>query len=100
MVTKTANSAQAIAGLMAVETRIITLANERKVGGLRFEWNDGMDFGHLEDPVPVIIFAPPGKMAEAEFLHVELAQYPVRRHARIEAEINRIVQELAAEGLS
>ncbi len=98
MSTTTANLAQAIAGLMAVETRIIELANEGKFGGLRFEWNDGQDFGHLEDPVPVSIFAPRGKMAEAEFSHADLAQFPAGSHATIDARINRIVQELGEEG--
>lgn len=98
MDTTTANLAQAIAGLMAVETRIIELANERKIGGLRFEWNDGQDFGHLEDPVPVSIFAPRAKRAEAEFSHADLAQFPAGSHAMIVARIDRIVQELADEG--
>ena len=98
MGTKAANVEQAVAGLMAVETRIIGLANERKVGGLRCEWNDGQDFGHLEDPVPVSVFAPRGKMAEAEFSHVDLARYSAGPHVKIDAEINRIVQELAGEG--
>ena len=98
MSTTTANLAQAIAGLMAVETRIIELANERKFGALRFEWNDGQDFGHLEDPVPVSIFAPRGKMAEAEFSHVDLARYSAGPHPTIDAEITRIVQEIAGEG--
>ena len=63
MATKTAKPEQAVKGLMAIETRIIELATERNLGGLRFEWNDGLDFGHLEDPVPLSIFAPRGKTA-------------------------------------
>ena len=98
MGTKSADVEQAVAGLMAVETRIIELANERNVGGLRFEWNDGLDFGHLEDPVPVSIFAPRGKMAEAEFSLVDLARYSAGPHPTIDAEITRIVQEIAGEG--
>ena len=98
MGTTTANLEQAIAGLMAIETRIIERATERKIGGLRFEWNDGLDFGHLEDPVPVSIFASRTKMAEAEFSHADLAQYPAGSHATIDARIDRIIQELAEEG--
>lgn len=97
MGTKAANVEQAVAGLMAVESRIIELANERNLGGLRFEWNDGLDFGHLEDPVPVSIFAPRGKSAEAEFSHADLARYPAAANATIDAEINRIVQGIASE---
>ncbi|MEK6211096.1 MAG: hypothetical protein AABM64_12130 [Pseudomonadota bacterium] len=98
MGTDTANLEQAIAGLMAVEKRIIELAEERKIGGLRLEWNDGQDFGHLEDPVPVSIFAPRGKMVEAEFSHAELAQFPAGSHAAIDARIHHVVQGLGEEG--
>jgi len=98
MATETAKPEQAVKGLMAIETRIIELATERNVGGLRFEWNDGLDFGHLEDPVPLSIFAPRGKTAEAEFSHADLARYPGAANARIDAQINRIVQGIASEG--
>lgn len=93
-----ANLEQAIKGLMAVERRIIELATERKIGGLRFEWNDDLDFGHMQDPVPVSIFEPHGKVVEAEFSQVDLVQFPSGHHAAIDASINRIVQELREEG--
>jgi hypothetical protein len=98
MGTKSAKPEQAVAGLMAIETRIIELATERNLGGLRFEWNDGLDFGHLEDPVPLSIFAPGGKTAEAEFSHADLSRYPGTANALIDAKINRIVQGIASEG--
>lgn len=97
MSTQAVNIDQAVAGLMAVESRIIELASERHLGGLRFEWNDGLDFGHLEDPVPLNIFAPQGVMAEAEFSHADLAGYRGGANANVESEINRLVQGIASE---
>ncbi len=98
MGTHTANIDQAVAGLMAVESRIIELANANGTsGGLRFEWNDGLDFGHLEDPVPLNIFAPQGVMAEAEFSHEDLAGYREGANAQVDSEINRLVQGIARE---
>jgi len=44
------------------------------VHGLRFEWNDELDFGHLLDPVPLSVFAAGGKSAEVEFSQAELAR--------------------------
>ena len=89
---------QVIAGLMAIEKRVIELANERKIGGLRFEWNDGLDFGHLQDPVPVSIYAPRAKMAEAEFPHADLARFAAGSQTATAATIHRVVQELGEEG--
>ena len=97
MGTATATLEQVTAGLMAVEKRIIELADERKIGGLRLEWNDGQDFGHLEDPVPVSIFAR-GKMVEAQFSHAELAQFPAGSHAAIDTRIRHVVESLEEEG--
>ena len=37
-------------------------------------------------------------MAQAEFSHVDLAPYPAGPNAKIDAQINRIAQELAGEG--
>lgn len=98
MGTVTVNLAQAVAGLMAVEKRIIELADERKIGGLRFEWNDGQDFGHLEDPMPVSIFAPRGKALEAEFPLEELARFPAGSRTSVDAKIDRVVQAFTEEG--
>ena len=89
--------ARAIDGLMEVEKRIIRLAEERNVHGLRFEWNDDLDFGHLLDPVPLSVFAAGGKSAEAAFSQAELARVIGGPDAATDTEINRIVQALAAE---
>jgi len=89
--------ARAIDGLMEVEKRIIRLAEERNVHGLRFEWNDDLDFGHLLDPVPLSVFAAGGKSAEAEFSQAELAQVVAGPDAATDTKINRIVLTLAGE---
>jgi len=89
--------ASAIDGMMEVEKKIIRLAEERNVHGLRFEWNDELDFGHLLDPVPLIVFAAGGKSAEAAFSQAELARVIGGANAGTDTEINRIVQKLAAE---
>jgi hypothetical protein len=91
----TVNVAQAIAGLMAVEKRIIELAAERGLHGLRLEWNDDIDFGHLLDPVPVAVFRPDGGSVEAEFPLDELARFPASGHAAIDAKARALVETLA-----
>jgi len=95
MGTTAAKPEQAVKGLMAIETRIIELATERNLGGLRFEWNDGLDFGHLEDPVPLNLYTPDGKTAEAEFPHADLARYPGAADARVETQAKRILNAIA-----
>lgn len=89
--------ARAIDGMMEVEKKIIRLAEERNVHGLRFEWNDDLDFGHLLDPVPLSVFAAGGKSAEAEFPQAELARVVAGPDAATNTKINQIVQTLAGE---
>lgn len=89
--------ARAIDGMMEVEKRIIRLAEEKNVHGLRFEWNDDLDFGHLLDPVPLSAYAAGGKSAEVEFSQAELARVVAGPDATTNTKINRIVETLAAE---
>jgi hypothetical protein len=91
------NLTQAVAGLMAIEKRIIDLANERHIRGLRFEWNDDVDFGHMMDPVPVSVFRPDGRMVEAEFSLAEMAGYLGDTHAVTDAKISGVVSALSDE---
>jgi len=86
--------ARAIDGMMEVEKKIIRLAEERNIHGLRFEWNDDLDFGHLLDPVPLNIHAAGGRSTEAEFSHAELA---AAKDKATDAKIDRIVQNLTTE---
>ncbi|MEX0958656.1 MAG: hypothetical protein WDZ63_05160 [Burkholderiales bacterium] len=94
----TVNLAQAVAGLMAVEKRIIELADPRGLRGLRFEWNDDIDFGHLLDPVPVTVHKPEGGSVETEFTLQVLARFPASGHAEIDAKITELVETLASSG--
>ena len=87
--------ARAIDGMMEVEKRIIRMAEERNVHGLRFEWNDDLDFGHLLDPVPLNVYAAGGKSAEAEFSQAELARVIAGPDASADTSINRIIEALA-----
>jgi hypothetical protein len=89
--------ARAIVGMMEVEKKIIRMAEERNVHGLRFEWNDDLDFGHLLDPVPLNVFAAGGKAAEAEFSQAELARVVADPDTATDTKINRIVRTLAGE---
>ncbi|HEV8694409.1 MAG TPA: hypothetical protein VGQ93_09555 [Lysobacter sp.] len=89
--------ARAIDGMMEVEKRIIRMAEERNVHGLRFEWNDDLDFGHLLDPVPLNVFAVGGKSAETEFSQAELARVLAGPDVATDTKIHRIVQTLAGE---
>lgn len=90
----TVNLAQAVSGLMAVEKRIIELADQRGLRGLRFEWNDDIDFGHMLDPVPVTVHRPDGGNVEAEFSLSELAQFPASGHATIDAKVKNLIEKL------
>ena len=93
----TANDpARAIDGMMAVEKKIIRLAEEKTIHGLRFEWNDGLDFGHLLDPVPLSVFAAGGKSADTEFSQTELAQVVAGPDAATDTKIDQIIQGLAS----
>ena len=75
MATQTANIEQALAGVMTTERQIIALAESKGVSGLRFEWNDDIDFGHLQDPLPVSIHTPAGRSVDADFALEELARF-------------------------
>lgn len=97
MANQTANLAQAVAGVMAAERRIISLAEGRGLRGLRFEWNDDIDFGHLQDPVPVSIHAPTGRTVEADFSLMELGRLCGDGAAAADAKLEHIVDELADE---
>lgn len=94
----TVNLAQAVAGLMAVEKRIIELADQRGLRGLRFEWNDDIDFGHLLDPMPVTVHRPEGGSVETDFALQELARFPASGHAAIDAKVAELVETLASSG--
>ena len=86
------NLEQAIAGLMQVEQRILATAAERGVHGFKIEWNQGLDFGHLMDPVPVALLTDGGRV-DGQFALQDLAA--VAQSKAIPAEIDRLVHQVA-----
>lgn len=98
MTSDTARLSQSVAGVMAAERRIIQLAESRGLRGLRFEWNDDVDFGHMQDPVPVSIFAPGGRMVEAAFTLAELEKFAAGQMAAGEGRFAQVVDALADAG--
>lgn len=98
MANQTATLTQAVAGVMAAERRIISLAESKGLRGLRFEWNDDIDFGHLQDPVPVSIHTPAGRTVEVDFSMMELGRLCGDGAAADDVKLQHIVDALAGDG--
>jgi hypothetical protein len=90
----TANLEQAVAGLMQVEQRILAIAAERGVHGFKIEWNQGLDFGHLMDPVPVALLTDGGRV-EGQFPLQDLAAVRRAEPNAIAVQIEELVRQLA-----
>lgn len=89
---------KAVQGLKEVEKHLLDVASRNDLHGLRLEWNSEMDFGHLIDPVPLIVYGPNGRMTEAEFPLSDIAGYPSRSREATDAKIMDIVDALSGEG--
>lgn len=87
------NVEQAIQGMTAVEKRILALAAEQKVSGFKIEWNEDLDFGHLMDPVPVVLLTDAGRV-EAHFSLSDLAKFPRSKPRAVTEQIDRLVKWL------
>lgn len=61
-----------IDGIAAVEKAILQAASAHHLPGLRLEWNEDLDFGHMMDPVPVALVTNDGRLVEEEFSVEEL----------------------------
>ena len=85
---------QAVDGMAAVEKSIIEQASARNIDGLRLEWNEDLDFGHMMDPVPVVVITRDGKQVEEQFSLQEMAQFALKPQAATQAKIEYIVHEL------
>jgi len=85
---------QAVDGIAAVEKCIIERASEQNMQGLRLEWNEDLDFGHMMDPVPVIVITADGRSVEEHFSLQEMAQFAAAPQADTNAKIEHIVQAL------
>lgn len=86
---------RAVDGIAAIEQRIIEAAERSGLHGLRLEWNEDLDFGHLMDPVPVVVITHDGRQAEERFSLAEMADFGGESSAPCEAKIQRIVHALA-----
>jgi len=86
----------AVDSITVIEQRIIETAERNGMHGLRLEWNEDLDFGHLMDPVPLVVITPEGKQVEEHFSLAEMASFDGGGRAPCEAKIERIVRELAA----
>jgi hypothetical protein len=82
-------------GIAAIEQHIIEAAERKGMHGLRLEWNEDLDFGHLMDPVPVVVITRDGKQAEERFSIAEMADFLVQSSPQCEAKIEHIVRMLA-----
>ena len=86
---------QVLAGLRSVESRILERAAARNLHGFKIEWNDGLDFGHLMDPVPVALLTE-GGLVNGRFSLQDLTQVQSSESQPVTAEIDRMVTQLAA----
>jgi hypothetical protein len=85
----------AVHSISVIEQRIIEAAERSGMHGLRLEWNEDLDFGHLMDPVPLVVITPDGKQVEEHFTLAEMADFGGGARAQCEAKIERIVRDLA-----
>ena len=81
-------------GIAAIEQRIIEAAEGKGMHGLRLEWNEDLDFGHLMDPVPVVVITRDGKQAEERFSIAEMTDFLAQSSPQCEAKIEHIVRTL------
>jgi hypothetical protein len=86
---------RAVQGIAAIEQRIIEEAERNNIRGLRLEWNEDLDFGHLMDPVPVVAITSDGRQVEEHFALADMADFGARARAQCEAKIEHIVRALA-----
>jgi hypothetical protein len=92
--TQTNPQERAVQGIAAIEQRIIEEAGRHAIHGLRLEWNEDLDFGHLMDPVPVVAIAADGRQAEERFTLDEMAHYDQQGRAACEKKVEHIVRAL------
>lgn len=87
------NLEQAIQGMTTVEERLLALAAERKVAGFKIEWNEDLDFGHLMDPVPLVLLTDGGRI-EGHFSVKDLLALPRSVPVAVTDEIERLISWL------
>lgn len=85
---------QAVQGMTTVEKRLLALAAERKLAGFKIEWNEDLDFGHLMDPVPLVLLTDGGRI-EGHFSVSDLLELPRGEPRAVTDEIDRLISWLA-----
>jgi hypothetical protein len=100
MATQSEVQQQAVDGIAAVEKCIIEQAGKQNIQGLRLEWNEDLDFGHMMDPVPVVVITADGRTVEEHFSIQEMSAFAAAPQADTNAKIEHIVQELAHSNAS
>ncbi len=95
MTTQTQLQQQAIAGIAAIERSIIEHAEAQHLQGVRLEWNEDLDFGHLMDPVPVVAITRDGRSVEERFSLAEMAAFASDPQAATTLKIEHIAQALS-----
>jgi len=86
---------RAIQGIAAIEQRIIEEAERKDIRGLRLEWNEDLDFGHLMDPVPAVAITSDGRQVEEHFAIADMADFGTRSRAQCEEKIEHLLRALA-----
>jgi hypothetical protein len=89
-----ANLERAVTGLMNVERRLLALAGARNVHGFKIEWNEGLDFGHLTDPLHVALLTDGGRV-EGQFQLNDVAATNGSEPPAVRDEIERLIDQLA-----
>jgi len=95
MVTQAQNQQKAVDGIAAIEKSIIEHAERQQVQGLRLEWNEDLDFGHLMDPVPVLVMTRDGRSVEERFSLAEMADFVLQPQTATLSKIEHIAESLA-----
>src|SRR5436190_24003706 len=86
---------RAVQGIAAIEQRIIEEAERTDIRGLRLEWNEDLDFGHLMDPVPVVALTSDGRQVEEHLARADMADFGERAREQCDGKIEHIVRALA-----
>lgn len=81
-----------IDGIAVVERTILQEASAHDLPGLRLEWNEDLDFGHMMDPVPVALVTNDGRLVEEEFSVDELKGCASGDAGKVRAKVQRMVE--------
>lgn len=81
-----------IDGIAVVEKAILQEAAAHRLPGLKLEWNEDLDFGHMMDPVPVALVTNDGRLVEEEFSVEELRACAAGSTDNVREKVARMVE--------